>query len=161
VRAPPKDDVTSVERPCEQAGELLGRILEVTVHHRNPRAARVVKTCSNRSMLPKVATQENTPHGIVEIGEAFDLRPRAIFGAVVDQDDLITRVLLAQGSGKSLVQVPYARLTAVHGHNDTEHRVGASRVALHALIAPGRATCPNQLIASRHRASIPPVHSRA
>jgi hypothetical protein len=131
-------------------------ILEVAVHHGDPRPARVMEPGRDRRVLPEVATQENAPHRAVQLGQALYLRPRAVFGAIVDQNNLIARVHAAQCGGESFVQVSQAGLTAVHGYDDAEHGIESHP---RALAFNGGLADP--IVSQLHRATIPPARACA
>jgi hypothetical protein len=71
-------------------------------------------------VLAEVAAQQHPPHGTVGFRHAFDLWPRAIAGAIVDQDDLVANVHLGEHRGEALVQVGHARSAAIHGDHHAE-----------------------------------------
>ena len=86
------DDVQT-PRPgeCEHLGDLLGRILQVSVEAHHVLAERQVQAGGERRLMAGVAPQPDHPQLRPGPADAQQLRRRRVRAAVVDRDDLVRR----------------------------------------------------------------------
>ena len=86
--APAGDDVVAFFKPLEEAGDLVGIVLQVAVHGEDEFAGGVVEAGGERRGLAEVAAELYDEDAAVDRGNLFKQTIAAVSGAIVDEDQL-------------------------------------------------------------------------
>ena len=89
VRAPCVDDVEPRQVDVDEPGDLLGRILQVAVHHDDDVPGGVVERGGQRRLVAEVPGEGQADDAGVGSGGGGDQLEGGVRAAVVDEDDLV------------------------------------------------------------------------
>ena len=103
-RAAARDVVAGVDG-LDEAGDVLGRVLQVAVHRHDGGAAGAGEARVHGGMLPEVALEADGPHARVVVVQALERGEGAVGRAVVDEDELEGAAELVEGLHGAAVEL--------------------------------------------------------
>ena len=84
--APAADDVVALFEFGEEVGDLLGIVLEITIHGEDEVSLRVIEAGGESRGLTEVAAELDDENAAVDCGDLFKQAVGAIAGSIVDED---------------------------------------------------------------------------
>jgi len=91
-----KNDLGAASQFVDELRHQLGRMLEITIHHDDGVALRVMKPRAQCHLVAEIAHQRHIADAAVGCGEALYLRERIVGRAIIDEYDLPIRHGLQQ-----------------------------------------------------------------
>ncbi len=135
VFAPAAGDIVAFLDFFKQRRDVLGRVLKIAVERDDHLALRLVKSGGERRRLPEIPAQPDHFETRVGLDQVRQQIEAAVYGRVVDEDDLVRLVDSLEDRRQAVIQRKNRRLLIMNRNDDG--KIHAARLYQGSLYFPG------------------------